>query len=241
MSRARQDCERCQGLPRGLAVWFARGSGPWGSAECHRWGREAREGAQELTGGPPPKGTSVPLSSNSRFKNCHCTSISEELNCEVASELGLLPVTTLNEKGGRGSITTPFEWTMVVRPAHTRDDGAWGGGVLRSGGNKSIEKNAAKLRGKKLRYHRSNRSTKGTERSNLEQGHIRWATQKNAENCDKLREIAQNCGKLRNCAKLRKIAGFNPPPPPLDGGGNGVQTMAAVMAGGSCRPRSHES
>ena len=36
-----------------------------------------------------------------------------------------------------------------------------------------------------------------------------------AENCGNLRKIAENCEKLRNCGKLRKIADLNAPPPPV--------------------------
>jgi hypothetical protein len=34
-----------------------------------------------------------------------------------------------------------------------------------------------------------------------------------AENCGKLRKTAENCEKLRNCGKLRKIVDLNSSPP----------------------------
>ena len=51
-----------------------------------------------------------------------------------------------------------------------------------------------------------------------------------AENCGKLRKIAENCEKLRNCGKLRKIAdlNFSPPLPGAVGHNGSVRAKRAT-------------
>ena len=56
-----------------------------------------------------------------------------------------------------------------------------------------------------------------------------------AENCGKLRKIAENCEKLRNCGKLRKIADLNFSPPLL-AALIGLSLLSPVLPLNPCPP-----